>query len=406
MRILFVAPYVPSRVRVRPYEFIRTLSALGHSVHVVALQPPEDRWASDAALRASADQVEVFVLARARTLVNTARALAGRQPLQAAYSHHPEARRRLQALVRGGRFDVLHVEHLRGVRLVRDLAGIPVVFDAVDSIAHLFAQTARSAPRLPQRLLARLDLRRTQRFEARAPFLFQRTLVTSAADREAFERLAGTRAHGRVTVVPNGVDWRYFEQPTRCPDAATVLFSGKMSYHANAAAALHLARDVMPRVWEQRRDARLLIAGKDPPPQVRALAADPRIEVTGYLEDLRPLFRRATVAVAPMVYGAGIQNKVLEAMASGVPIVVSPQACAGLHAEAAVDLIVAAAPDEMAREILRVCDDENLQDRLRAAARAYVRRHHDWAAIGRALADVYDEARREWSRLEGAAASR
>jgi glycosyltransferase involved in cell wall biosynthesis len=397
MRILFAVPYVPSRVRVRPFELIRALGRLGHAVHVVALRPPEDRWASDALLREACAQLEVFALSRAQTIANAARALAGSQPLQAAYSNHAGARARLRSLVASGEFDVLHVEHLRGVTLARGLRGIPLVFDAVDSIAHLFEQTAASAAGWRPRLMARLDLNRTRRFEARTPFLFERTLVTSPVDLEAFVRRAGPGARPRMAVLPNGVDWEFFGCRRSASDPATIIFSGKMSYHANAAAALHLARRVMPEVWKGWPDARLIIAGKDPSDELMALAADPRIEVTGYVEDLRPLFGRATVAVAPMLYGAGIQNKILEAMASGVPVVASPQACGGVTAEAGRDLLVGSTPAELAGHILRLLENPDMRNRLTTAAWEYVRREHDWTAIGGRLIAAYQEARRDYA---------
>ena len=406
MRVLFVAPYVPSRVRVRPYELIRALAGLGHRVHLVMLRPPEDRWAPDAALRDACERVDEFPLSRGRTLLNASLALAGPDPLQAAYAHHAGATRRLTALAASGHFDVLHVEHLRGVKLVSGVVGIPVVFDAVDSIAHLFEQTARSAARWQQRLAARLDLRRTERFEARAPYLFGRMLVTSPVDRDAFVRRAGPAAAGRIEVLPNGVDWEYFVPGTGIRQPATVIFTGKMSYHANEAAALQLAQRVMPAVWARRPDARLIIAGKDPSAGIRALAADARVDVTGYVDDLRPFLARACVAVSPMVYGAGIQNKVLEAMASGVPVVTSPQACASLTASPGQDLLVGATPEETARQVLRVFEEAGLARRLGEAGRSYVRRCHDWTSIGRRLTEIYDEAGAEMGRLPAEQAAR
>lgn len=299
----------------------------------------------------------------------------------------------LKSLAATGAYDVLHVEHLRGLPLVEGLSGVPIVFDAVDSISHLFEQAARHAPHWRHRLMARLELRRTERVEARAPYLFQRLLVTSPVDRAAFVKLAGPASGSRIEVLPNGVDWRYFSPGSAAREPATVLFTGKMSYHANEAAALHLARCVMPAVWARKPETKLVIAGKDPSAVVRTLAADPRIEVTGYVDDLRPVFSRATVAVSPMPYGAGIQNKVLEALASGVPVVTSPAACASLLTRPGADLLVGDSPEETATQVLRVLEDASLAARLRECGLAYVQREHDWTAAGRRLERVYAEVR-------------
>jgi len=376
---------------VRPYNLIRTLAILGHEVHLVTLQPPEDRGASIASLCDVCEQVDVFPLSRARTLWNALIALPSALPLQAAYSRHPQAERHLRRLVETGRYDVVHIEHLRGVVLVDGLTGLPRVFDSVDSITHLFEQASRLAPRFRQRLMARIDLGRTHRFEARALLQFDCTLVTSPVDAQALQSLAGGHANGRVVVLPNGVDLDYFRPSDMDCDPATILFSGKMSYHANAAAALYLAREIMPRIWKQRPDATLMIVGKDPTSAVRALSADPRVIVTGFVDDLRPYFARATIAISPLLYGAGIQNKVLEAMASGVPVVAAPSVCSALHARPGQELLVGEGADQFARHALNLMNDPALRRAIGQAGRKYVERHHNWTEIVRDLVAAYEK---------------
>ncbi|HEY4690073.1 MAG TPA: glycosyltransferase [Anaerolineae bacterium] len=392
MRVLFITPYIPSLIRVRPYNLLRTLCASGHQIHLVALQPPEDREASLADLRELCERVDVFPLTRGRTLWNATLALPTTLPLQAAYSHHPEAERHLYRLVESGRFDVVHVEHLRGAVLAQRLRGIPRVFDSVDSITYLFEQASRFAPRFRQRLIARLDLGRTRHFEARAPLSFDRTLVTSPTDAHALRMLIGDRSDGRIVVLPNGVDLDYFHPTSTTPDPATILFSGKMSYHANSAAALFLAHEIMPRVWQRHPEARLVIAGKGPSPAVRDLGVDSRITVTGYVDDLRPHFARATIALSPLLYGAGIQNKVLEAMSSGVPVIATPQVCSALRAQPGRDMLIGDAAEQLAAHTLSLIDDPERRNRIGASGRLYVERFHSWPEIVRSLTTVYEEA--------------
>ena len=277
--------------------------------------------------------------------------------------------------------------------LVERLSGVPRVFDSVDSIAYLFEQASRLAPKITQRLMARVDLARTRRFEARAPHRFERTLVTSPVDARAIRDLAGDDADSRIRLLPNGVNLNFFHPSEAPPESATVLFSGKISYHANSAAVLHLGREIMPRVWQQRPDARLMIVGKDPTPAVRALCADPRVTVTGYVDDLRPYFARATVSATPLLYGAGTQYKVLEAMASGVPVVATPRVVGGLQAQPDQDLLVGEDADQLARHIVQLIDDAALRREIGAAGRRYVERYHSWSQIVNTLAQIYAEAR-------------
>jgi len=393
MRILFLSPYLPSRVRVRPFSWIQALASLGHEVHLVALRPPEDDWVDDADLRAACHAVEIVPLSRSRTLVNGLRTLATRQPLQLAYAHSPAAEDRVGAIARAGRFDVVHIEHLRGVRLAARVGHLPRVWDAVDCISSLFAETAANAPGRAQRAMARLDLRRTRRFEASAPRQFDATLVTSPADAEAFRRLSGDGTDDRVTVLPNGVDTTYFT-PASDSRRDAVIFTGKLSYHANAAAALRLVTRIMPLVWAAHPDTPVVLAGKDPPDVLKALAADSRVTVTGFVPDMRPTFAQAVVAACPLVYGAGIQNKVLEAMASGVPVVTTPSAAAALSATPGRECRIASDDEAFAAEIRLLLDDRARAGAVGLAGRAYVERAHQWPLLAERLTEVYLEAGR------------
>jgi glycosyltransferase involved in cell wall biosynthesis len=339
----------------------------------------------------------VFQISRLRTLRNAVSALPRELPLQAAYSQHSEAERFIAAEASRG-CDVVHVEHLRGSLLASGVRDVPCVIDAVDSITALFEQTVRKAPSWQQRVVARLDLARTRKFEATVPARFARSIVTSTRDAIAFQALGGSAFADRVVTLPNGVDLDFFHPSTVTTQPATILFTGKMSYHANEAAVLRLGRAIMPRVWQEQPDARLVVAGKDPTPAVRALGQDSRVTVTGFVNDMRPFFWSATVVAAPLVYGTGIQNKVLEAMACGVPVVASPIACEGIGALAGRDLLIGADDTALATHLVTLLRTESLRTDLALAGRQYVTTFHDWDDIAKRLVGVYVDAQAVYRR--------
>lgn len=393
MDILFAVPYVPNPIRVRPFHLIRGLLRRGHRVTVATLWATPAERADLAALRAAGAAVIAHRLPRWRSLWNCLRALPTGAPLQAAFCWHPALAREIAARQRGGRHDLLHVEHLRGARLALAAAAVPgppIVWDSVDCISALFAQAATQSRSRAGRLMARAELPRTRRHEGWLLGQFARVLVTSPTDRDALLALATDAAP--ITVLPNGVESDDVAPGDGGRDPATLVITGKMSYHANVTAALHLVTDIMPLVWAVRPEVRVEIAGKEPPPTLRALAADHRVTVTGTVPDLRPYLRRATIAVAPVPYGVGIQNKTLEAMASGAPVVASPQASAALTAQPGRDLEIAASPEAFAATLLALLADPARRARLGAAGRAYVVRHHSWDAIVAALESSYAAA--------------
>jgi glycosyltransferase involved in cell wall biosynthesis len=239
-----------------------------------------------------------------------------------------------------------------------------------------------------QRLLAAIELRRTRAYEARLLDRFDHTIVTSPDDAQALMAVAPNAA---VSVVRNGVDLDYFKPLASPREAATLVFSGKMSYHANVTAVLHFVRRIFPLVRATRPDVRLRIVGSDPPATIRALAADRCIVVTGYTPDIRGHVAGASVSICPVTVKVGIQNKVLEAMAMGIPVVATPAGAAGLEASPGRDLLVAHEPEEFAAQVCRLLADSSLAGKVARAGRCYVERYHRWDTAARALEALYEE---------------
>ena len=479
MRVLFIVPYVPNLIRVRPYNLIRHLSARGHEVTILTLWSTERERADAEALKQHCHRVVALPLPRWRPLWNCLRALPTPVPLQAVYCWSPslaqEIADRLSPIayrsspsaigdqpsaishppsaISHQPYDIVHVEHLRGARYGLNIQypisspqpptsnlQPPVIWDSVDCISLLFEQALQMGPSLGSRLKAWLDLERTRRYEGWLVRQFDRVLVTSPTDKEALEELAASRKSQvaghmssatdkmqlatlnpepeTITVLPNGVDLNYFSPMDVPRSPATLVLTGKMSYHANVAAALYLVREIMPRVWAQRPDAKLCIVGKDPPKEITKLKAQisniqypisnpsqpppairhqpsaishQPIAVTGTVSDIRPYLAQATVAVCPVLYSAGIQNKVLEAMAMGTPVVATPQSCAALEVTNGENILIAEKPEEFAQRVLELLDDAEFRERIGRNGRRYVEEHHDWRDVAQRLEEIYQE---------------
>lgn len=396
MRVWYLVPYPPSLIRVRPYNLIRQLSANGHEVTLFTIWADERERADVEALRPHVHAIRSIHLPRWRSLANSLAAVPGRAPLQASYGWDGAL---LSGLSAGPAPDIIHVEHLRGARYALTLkawrdklkAYVPLVWDSVDCISLLFEQAAGQSQKLTSRLMTRFELGRTRQYEAWLADQFDRVLVTSPKDQAAFRALtpSGTDT-GKVVVLPNGVDLDYFSpDPSHPRGSATLVISGKMSYHANVTMALQFAKQVFPLVKKARPDVKLMIVGKDPSHEVRALADDPAVTVTGAVPDVRPYLRGATLAVAPIAYGVGIQNKVLEAMAVGTPVVCTPQAVSALQTVDGQDLVVAHEPAHQAEAIVGLLNDPARARQIGARGRAYIERHHDWSRIAERLEAIY-----------------
>lgn len=282
--------------------------------------------------------------------------------------------------------DVVHVSSGRLAGLGPDLEGHPRVLAALDA-HHVNIEAKVQLVTGLRYLLLRREAQNVRRFEATAYRRFDRVTTVTAADRDALLALDPTL---RITVIPNGVDLdRFAPIPDGEGDPSLLVFTGIMRYAPNVTAAQFLAREVLPRVRARRPDARLALVGRDPSPAVRALGGLDGVTVTGEVADLRPWITSGRVYVCPMQDGTGIKNKLLEAMACGVPCVATPLAARGIECVEGRDLLLAEGPDALAHAVVRVLDDDDLAERLAKAARSCVVEHHSWSAVAKAYEEVY-----------------
>jgi glycosyltransferase involved in cell wall biosynthesis len=394
MHILFISPYVPSPIRVRPYQFIRALVQRGHQITLVCSIGKNDGEALSE-MRQLCSHVTAIPMNSRHMALNALRSLPGTMPLQAALNFDNRFLEAIRREVLNGHYDVAHIEHLRGSALEYGLFNLPTLLDSVDCISLLFERALRGSPSWKSKLMALADLSRTREYEARYTERYDQVIVSSPEDAWALERLRQQlrpQQHAALpapVVVPNGVDLHYFAPQGLERDPATIVFSGKMAYHANEAAALFLVQEIMPLVWERVAAARVVLAGSSPPRSLLALAADPRVQVTGFLPDLRPALATATVAACPLRYGVGIQNKVLEAMAMGTPVVAARQAARALNTVDGRDLVLATKAEEYAQAILDLISDPLRAASVGASGRRYVERHHDWESAAERLEELY-----------------
>ena len=177
---------------------------------------------------------------------------------------------------------------------------------------------------------------------------------------------------------PNGVDTEYF-RPTEEPyDHDVISFIGRMDYYPNQQCMLSFCKDVMPAICKQRPETKLWIVGANPSKAIRALGRLSNVTVTGSVDDVRPYVHRSAVNVAPLTIARGTQNKVLEAMAMGVPVVTSEQAACGVDAVPEEHFLTASTGEGYRDAILRLLDNQQDRELFARNGRARMLSHHSW----------------------------
>ncbi|MDF1596556.1 MAG: glycosyltransferase family 4 protein [Acidimicrobiia bacterium] len=214
-----------------------------------------------------------------------------------------------------------------------------------------------------------------------------RVVVVSAEDREALEH---QNARLSVSVIPNGVDVDDFgSRRDVARQRDHLLFTGALDYPPNVSAALFLVNEVLPRIRAVQPSARVSLVGRDPSDEIRSLDGRPGVDVVGPVDVMVDALAVGSVYVCPMISGTGIKNKLLEALANGLPCVASELAVRGTSLADGIEVLIANTADEVAEATLRLLSDAGLRERIGSAGQDYVTRNHAWSSIGELYSDLY-----------------
>lgn len=351
MRLFVLTPRFPHPLdkgdKLRAYHQIVEL-AKRHEVVLCALSDrpvsPDSRRTLDQLCR----RVEVLEFSRWRGWMRAALEVVGQRPLQVAYFHDRRLAHTVRSLISEEEPDHVYCQLVRTAEYVEGVS-VPRTLDLMDAFSWGMAQRYEQRPGWLGPLL-HLESQRLRAYEAGVVDRFEHCTVITAADRD---RIAHPH-RARIAVVANGVDLEAF-RPRSTPADVDLLFVGNMGYPPNADAAEVLVREVLPQVRERLPHVRALIAGATPTARVRRLAGA-GVEVTGWVDDIAGCYARARVFVNPMRFGTGLQNKLLQAMAMGVPCVSSPMGDRALGA-APYGLRIAADPSTIATACVELLAD-------------------------------------------------
>lgn len=387
MKLLFVTPRFPYPLlkgdQVVVYHRLRVLSRR-HEITLLSLYEREEELAGLDQLRPYCRDIHTVRLQKWRSALNVlARAPISRLPLQVLYYQAPEFRKKLTSLLESGGFELVHAFLLR---VAPDLEGapVPVVLDLIDSM-RLNLERRVTRERAPRCWVFAEELRRVVTFEGKLPGRFPKLLVVSDLDRSY---LPGGQTH----VVPNGVDTEAFSPGALlCPDPV-IVFSGNMRYAPNIHAVTWFVGQCWPRVRAEIPRARLEIVGASPTPEIRALSQEEGISVTGFVPSMVGALRQARVAIAPMQSGSGIQNKILEAMSCGLPVVATTLGLGSIQARPGQEVVVADAPDKFADAVIELLLESSQATELGASARDFVMRRYSWEHAATQVEEIYGQA--------------
>ena len=373
---------------------IRHLSASGHQVTVASLaRSPQEAEEG----RGIAPYCERFEMGEVRNSIQVLRMVARLPtsvPSSMGFFYSPQLKRRIEALTAAEHFNLIFVHCSSVAQYVADVHGVPKILDFGDMDSQKWLEYVRFKP-FPLSLGYWLEGNKMLREEKRLARLFDLCTATTRAE---WETLDGYKTGVASDWFPNGVDHAYFAPDGGDYDPDTICFVGRMDYYPNQECMLDFCSNVLPLIQSRRQGTKLCIIGADPSAAIRKLGDLRGVTVTGSVPDVRPYLNRSALMVAPLNIARGTQNKILEAMASGVPVVTSREAAGGVDALPGEHFLVANTHEEHANAVLRILEDRNERQRLAVAGRSRILSHHAWKNSMLRLDGIIDRCLNEYRR--------
>ncbi len=387
MKILFLTPRFPYPLekgdKLRAYHQLRVLSEK-HEVTLVSIVDEEPS-------PHSIDQVQVLTRGMYLVTIRPADrwfslciALFRGLPFQVAWYYSRTLRKRIADIITEVNPDHIYCQLPRMAEYVRKVP-VPRTLDYMDSFGIGMLRRA-SVAGWPSSIIYRWEAARMLRYEEEIASDFDSLTIISEQDKQSFTFAEADRIH----VVRNGIDAYFLDYKGERTNEFDLVFVGNLSYLPNIETAEFLVQRILPLCPPKTR---LLLAGASPDPRVRRLAG-PNVTVSGWLEDIRTAYCSAKVFMAPMWSGTGQQNKILEAMALGIPCITTPIVNNAIGAASNREILLADTPESFAKAFQHIVSDASIYQVVQSQAYRFVRENFSWEQNGQVLSSIFAKTKR------------
>ena len=392
MKILMLTPYLPypllSGGQIRTYNLLKKMAKL-HEITLFSLIKNDEEKQYIKELEKYCHKVRVFKRStKPFTLQNILRTAFSTYPFLVIRNHVGEVINAIQKELESDNYDLIHAETFYMMPHIPK-TDIPVIL-VEQTIEYLgyesFAQNIKLKFLQP---LLNLDIKKIKYWEKYYWQTCSQLVTMSEEDKNFIQKEIGHTTP--IAVVANGVDTAWFAQNKfKKRKTPTLLSVGTFKWLPNIEAVNFLVKKVWPLIKAKRSDVKLWIVGNAPTAQILEYAQhDPQIEVSGRVPDIREAFSGAHILLAPVFSGKGTRYKILEAMASGTPIIATSIAVEGLGVKNGEEVLIANQAQTMAATTLKLLEDQGLQNKLSQNGQKFVRHHFDWDLIAKKLDEVY-----------------
>jgi polysaccharide biosynthesis protein PslH len=390
MKILFIAnrfPYPPFRGdKLKIYNLAKQLSQK-HEIHLITfVEDPSDYQHLDK-LNGLFSEIILIDLPKWKSYWHVLTGFLNSKPLQVNYFKSKKFAKSLETLLDMHQYDAIHVQHLRMAQYALNIQHPNKILDLPDAFS-LYWQRRKSIKRsFFVKLLDQIESKKVLAYEAYILKRFTKNLVCSSEDANFLKDKHGAE---NVMILPNGVDVHTFKPLQHdYVHHHTLLFTGNMDYAPNVDAVIYFTEQILPLVLE-KFEVQFIIAGQRPIESVKALDNGKTVFVTGFIQDLTQTYNDASVVVAPLRFGAGTQNKVLEAMAMGIPVVCSNIGFEGLGIQDGEGAFMRKETSSFAEQVIALLSSSDLRKATGEKGVEVIQSRFSWESIAQTLEGYFE----------------
>ena len=384
MKIFIIASRVPYPLekgdKLRIYHQAKEL-AKSNEVFLCCLQVGKIHPQAKQELEKICTHVKFVKLSKLKVIINLFLAFFSSKPFQVSYFYQRKAQKEIDDLITEFKPDHIYAQLIRTSEYVKMKHHIPKTLDYMDSFSLGMSRRAENASIFLRPIFAS-EAKRLLHYENVIFDYFENHTIISEQDKEQIWH----KDRKNITVIPNGLDANFFH-PKSVEKKYDLLFSGNMSYIPNVDAALFLAKDIFPLVVKEIPNCTLMLAGATPLAKIEALRSE-SIFVSGWMDDIREAYWSATIFVAPLRLGSGLQNKLLEAMATKMPSITSEIANKALGAKVNDEILVSTTAQGFADQIIYLLKNENSARSMADKGYQYVTSNFNWKTFSSKLENV------------------
>ncbi len=381
-KILYLSTRLPFPViggdKLRMFNILKQLKKQGYEITLVSLVTADDDLDACYSNKEFFDKLVPVKFNKKLAYLNAVKAVLNDRPFIVEYFYSRDMQKVVDRLIAENDYDVITGYMIRIAPYLEKYKDKNIIIDFVDAVSMMYERRIKNVGSIFDKLKIGVEYLKVKNYERKCARIFKMQTVISQADKDYIEQFA---QDSNIKIIGNGVDTEYYK-PIDCPKKNKICFVGSMQYIPNSEAAIYFATRVFPLIKKEIPDAEFVIIGANPRKDLFDAVKDiDGIEITGKVDDVREYMKDCKVSVCPVKIAGGIQNKILEAMSIGIPVVTTPEGAEGIGASEDI-LSVANSDEEYAQKVINLIQNVQICDNIANESRNFVLDKFSWQKVG------------------------